>query len=280
MRFLSQYWLPVVPLLCQGCAGTLATDPLAASGGPGDSGTPRASSAAIASDAAATGGGTAAVANLNLGAAYLRQGRLTLALERLDRALEQDPRLAEAHSAIATVYDRLGDTEQARNHHRRALRLAPDDPATANSFGVFLCRHAHWNDAEPLFLRAAGNPRYHTPEVALTNAGICARNAGDGATAARYLRDALARNPVYADGLFNLAALAYANNELDEARRLLDRHSETAPDSAQSAWLCFQVETGLGNRDNAQRCASMLREQYAESLETAQLERWNDGRTP
>ncbi|MDE0003854.1 MAG: type IV pilus biogenesis/stability protein PilW [Rhodospirillaceae bacterium] len=260
MRFLKRYLMPPlgVLLLCQGCVSTSATS---------------------ASSTAASGG-AAAVANLNLGAAYLRQGRLTLALERLDRALDHDPRLAEAHSTIAMVYDRLGDAEEARDHHRRALRLAPHDPATANSFGVFLCRHERWSDAEPLFQRAADNPRYHTPEVALTNAGICARNAGDGAKAEQYLRDALTRNPIYADGLFNMAALAFANNELDEAQRFLGRHSESAPDSAQAAWLCFQVETGLGNRGNARRCASTLREQFPESPESAQLELLENGGRP
>ena len=257
MRFLSRHLLPPLGalLLCQGCASTVATS---------------------ASTTAASSGG-AAVANLNLGAAYLRQGQLTLALERLDRALDHDPWLAEAHSTIAMVYDQLGDVDKARDHHRRAFRLAPDNPATANSFGVFLCRQERWSDAEPLFLRAAGNPRYPTPEVALTNAGICARNAGDGARAEAYLRDALARNPVYPDGLFNMAALAFANNELDEARRFLGHHSERAPDSPQAAWLCFQVETGLGNRGNARRCASMLREQFPESAESAQLEQLENG---
>lgn len=260
MRFLNRYLIPPVGalLLCQGCVSAPATS---ASG-------------------TAASGGASAVANLNLGAAYLRQGRLTLALERLDRALDHDPRLAEAHSAIAVVYDRLGDIDEARDHHRRAIRLAPNDPATANSYGVFLCRHERWSDAEPLFLRAAGNPRYHTPEVALTNAGICARDAGEGAKAEQYLRDALARNPVYADGLFNLAALAFANSELDEARRFLGRHFESAPDSAQAAWLCFQVEAGLGNRGNAGQCASMLLEQFPESPESEQLELLENGGRP
>lgn len=259
MRFLNRYLMPPlgVLLLCQGCVSTSVTS---------------------ASSAATSGG--AAVANLNLGAAYLRQGRLTLALERLDRALDHDPRLAEAHSTIAMVYDRLGDVDEARDHHRRAIRLAPNDPATANSFGVFLCRHERWSDAEPLFLRAADNPRYHTPEVALTNAGICARNAGRVAKAEQYLRDALARNPIYADGLYNLAALALANSELDDARRFLGRHAENAPDSAQAAWLCYQVETGLGNRGNALRCASRLREQFPESPESAQLELLENGGRP
>ena len=247
--------LPGALLLCQGCVSTPATS---------------ASSSSPAADGAA-------VANLNLGAAYFRQGQLTLALERLDRALDHDPRLAEAHSAIAMVYDQLGDVDEARDHHRRAIRLAPNDPATANAYGVFLCRHERWIDAEPLFVRAARNRRYHTPEVALTNAGICARDAGDGAKAERYLRDALARNPIYPDGLFNMAALAFANDELDEAQHLLGRHFELAPDSPQAAWLCFRVETRLGNRGNARSCASRLRERFPESVESAQLERLENG---
>ena len=108
MRSLSRFVLslPGALLLCQGCVSTPATSN---------------SSSSPAADGAA-------VANLNLGAAYFRQGQLTLALERLDRALDHDPRLAKAHSTIAMVYDQLGDVDEARDHHRRAIRLAPNDP--------------------------------------------------------------------------------------------------------------------------------------------------------
>ena len=252
MRFVNRVvpWLPGAVLLCQGCAGTSVSSAL----NSGDS------------------AGSAATANLNLGAAYLRQGKLGLALERLDRALEHDPRMPEAHSTIAMVYDQLGAVGVARDHHERAIRLEPDNPATANSFGVFLCRHERWSDAEPQFVRAARNPRYRTPEVALTNAAICARNAGDGAKTERYLRDALARNPSYPDGLYNMAALAFENDELDAAQQFLRRHLNHAPDSPQVAWLCFQVETRLGNMGNARHCASILRDRFPDSAELAQLD--------
>ena len=36
-------------------------------------------------------------------------------------------------------------------------------------------------------------------------------------------------------------------------------------------WLCFQVETQLGNETDAQSCATQLREQFPESAEMAQL---------
>ena len=243
-----------VLLLCQGCVNSVTSTALPA-----------------ASD------GDAAVANLYLGAAYFREGRLQLALERLDRALEHDPRLAEAHSTIAMVYDRLGEAEEARHHYRRATRLEPDNPAAANSYGVYLCRRAQWDDAERQFMRAARNPRYPTPEAAYTNAGICARNAGDGIKAERFFRQALGRNPAYADGLYNMAALAFGNGDAASARIFLRRHLDSAPDNPQVILLCFQVETHLGNIADAQHCASILRAQFPETAEMAQLDQFEHG---
>ena len=242
-------------LLCHGCVNSITSGALPA-----------------ASD------GDAAVANLNLGAAYFREGRLQLALERLDHALEHDQRLAEAHSTIAMVYDQLGETGEARNHYRRAIRLEPDNPVAANGYGVFLCRREQWDEAELQFMRAARNPRYPTPEAAFTNAGICARNAGDSTKAEQYFRQALARNPAYPDGLFNMAALAFGSGDAESARAFIQRHMNSAPDNPQLILLCFQVETHFGNIADAQRCASRLREQFPDTAELAQPDRFeHDG---
>src|SRR5512134_2997477 len=111
----------------------------------------------------------AAIANMNLGAGYLRQGRTDLAIERLLRALDQNPKLADAHSTIAIAYDQIGSPEDAETHYRRATQLEPDNAAAANSYAVFLCRQNRWPDAEPYFRRAAETRTYNTPEVPLTN---------------------------------------------------------------------------------------------------------------
>ena len=52
-----------------------------------------------------------------------------------------------------------------------------------------------WADAEPYFRRAADNATYATPEVALTNAGVCARDAGEPEEAAENFRAALDAQP-------------------------------------------------------------------------------------
>ena len=60
---------------------------------------------------------------------------------------------------------------------------------------MFLCRQNRWSDAEPYFKRAADNPHYTTPEIALANAGVCALNAGDREKAEENFRAALTKNP-------------------------------------------------------------------------------------
>ncbi|HEY5624415.1 MAG TPA: type IV pilus biogenesis/stability protein PilW [Gammaproteobacteria bacterium] len=173
----------------------------------------------------------AAVANLNLGIGYLRQGRPDLAINILERALEFDPDLADAHSSIAVAHDQLGEIEAAEEHYRRATRLDPQNPGAANSYAVFLCRHDRWEDAQPYFRRAADNPRYPTPEAALTNAGVCARTSGDLAMAETFFRDALQRNPAYLDALFHMTDLAFQNGNFLQARAFSQRSLEATTDS-------------------------------------------------
>ena len=214
----------------------------------------------------------AAVANMNLGAGYLRQGRPDLAIERLTRALEQNPRLADAHSAIALAYEQQGLPEQAETHYRRATQLEPNNPAAANSYAAFLCRTNRWQEAEPLFRRAANNPVYNTPEAALTNAGMCARDAGDNAKAEEYFRAALAERPAFPDALRNMMQLSYQNENFLQTRAFVQRYLEAQPASPDVLLVCYNVEQRLNNRPAADRCAERLRSGFPTSPEFAQLQ--------
>lgn len=213
----------------------------------------------------------AAQANLNLGVAYLRQGRPDLAIENLERALDQDPRLAAAHSSIALAHDQLGNIEDAERHYRRATQLESADPEIANLYGVFLCRQSRWDEAEPYFRRAVNNPRYTTPAAALTNAGFCARGAGDVDRAEEYLRRALSLNPSFPDALAGLMELAYQREEYLPARAFMQRYLEVRPATASILLLCFNIERALEDRNAAERCARQLRDEFPQSAELAQL---------
>jgi type IV pilus assembly protein PilF len=222
----------------------------------------------------------AAVANMNLGAGYLRQGRADLAIEALERALELDGRLADAHSTIAIAYDQRGDTALAEQHYRRATSLEPANAAAANSYAVFLCRQNRWRDAESYFRRAAENPRYATPAAALANAGTCARSAGDDAKAEEYFRAALDKDPVFPDALSGMIEVSYREQEYMQARAFVQRYLDVRPASASVLLMCFNIEQELNNRQGAERCAAQLREGFPESPEVAQLQQLQrrDGR--
>jgi type IV pilus assembly protein PilF len=214
----------------------------------------------------------AAMANMNLGAGYLRQGRTDLAIERLQRAIVQNPRLVEAHSTIAVAYDQIGSLPEAEEHYRRAAQLDPNNGTAANAYAVFLCRQNRWNDAEPYFERAVANPTYATPAVALTNAGVCARAAGAEDQAAEKFRAALQRDPTFADALLNMLDLSYQSGNYIQARAFVQRYLAAHPATAPVLWMCFNVERELNDQAAADRCAAQLRSGFRGSEELAQLE--------
>jgi type IV pilus assembly protein PilF len=214
----------------------------------------------------------AAVANMNLGAGYLRQGNMELAIERLQRALQQDPRLVQAHTTIALAYDQIGNTEEAENHFKRATQLEPGNGAAANGYAAFLCTHGNrWADAQPYFRRAADDTKYGTPEVALTNAGVCARDAGELAAAEENFRAALMRNPRYADALLNMLELTYQRGEYLQTRAFLQRYLDVRPATAPVLLMCVNAEKALNNAAAADRCAAQLRNRFPGAPELQQL---------
>jgi type IV pilus assembly protein PilF len=214
----------------------------------------------------------AAIANMNLGAGYLRQGNTKLAIERLQRALAQDPRLVQAHSTLALAYDQSGSPEDAEAHYLRATQLAPSDGGAANAYAVFLCRRNRYDDAAPFFRRAANDSSYETPEVALTNAGVCARDAGKPDAAAENFRAALARNANYPDALLNMMELSYEQRNFLQTRAFVQRFMGVRPATAQVLLMCVNVERELGDEEAADRCAAQLRNGFRGSNELQQLE--------
>jgi type IV pilus assembly protein PilF len=214
----------------------------------------------------------AAIANMNLGAGYLQQGRYDLAIERLQRAIAQNPKLVEAHTTIALAYDQIGSLAEAESHYLRATQLDSANSAAANAYAVFLCRQNRWLDAKPFFRRAADNPTYATPDVALVNAGMCARDAGQVQDAEESFRAALARNPTSRDALTNMMDLSYQAGNYLQTRAFVQRYLAAHPPTAGVLLTCVNVERQLNDQAAADRCAAQLRSGFQGSPELQQLE--------
>lgn len=213
----------------------------------------------------------AAEINLEIGIDYLRKGNLQQAKDKIDRALDQNPRYARAHGVAGMLYDRLGEAGKAGSHFQRAIALAPDDPEIKNNYAAHLCQKDRFERGEKLALEAAANPLYKTPEVALLNAGNCARNAGNLERAEESYRRALRIRPRFGEALLQMADLEYRRTEYMSARAFLERHLAVARATPATLWLGVQIERGLGNKAQAQQYEQRLKTEYPTASQTKEL---------
>jgi type IV pilus assembly protein PilF len=212
-----------------------------------------------------------AALNVKMAIEYMREGANETAFSRLKKALEYDPHNAPAHTALGSLYERLGETEKAEHHYRTAVRYAPEDSAALNNYGQFLCQHDRGAEALTLFDRALENPLYRQPELAHTNAGNCAYQMGDLPGAEQRLRTALQANPRFAPALQLMSRVAFERNEHLPARAYLQRYFEVGPQTAATLWLGVQVERALGDEDTAASYALGLRSRFPDSNEARAL---------
>ena len=217
----------------------------------------------------------AAEINTRLGIGYLERGQLEVALEKLQTAIVHDSRHVPAHFALALLYERLGDDRNAERHYKAADRLAPNDGGVQNAYGVYLCRQRDFRDAETHFQRALQDPFYTTPEVALTNAGSCARRSGQQEQAIEYMRQALSIDSANSDALYNLAEIYYEQGDAFRARAFLQRLEANGTAEAAAFYLGFRIESNLGNQAEARRYAVLLERDYPSSPETERMRRSN-----
>jgi len=208
---------------------------------------------------------------VRLAIVYMQQGQLGVALQNIKKGVAADPNNGEAHNVMAIIYNRLGESDLADKHFKQSKRLQPRNPYTLNAYGSFLCGQKRFKEAEEQFKLALRNPLYKTPEVALANAGICARRANDLDMAEAYLRRALQHNSKFSVALFNMARVSYATGELDASRDFLKRYHKVAKFTSQSLWLAIQVERKLGNKNAVASYSMQLRGSFPDSTEVKLL---------
>ncbi|MEO7066908.1 MAG: type IV pilus biogenesis/stability protein PilW [Rhodanobacter sp.] len=207
----------------------------------------------------------AARIHTELGQRYMANGDLQTAQTKLMLALKFDPNYAPAHTVLAVLDERINDLPGAELHYRKAVALEPDKGAPNNNLGAFLCHTGKAAEAATYFKKAIADPFYASPDVALTNAGICQAKAHDVAGAEASFRDALARNPNNADALLQLAKTLYANNNAFSARAFLQRFEALGHSSAEALKLGQNIETRLGNPEGALNYSKRLHSQFPDS---------------
>jgi type IV pilus assembly protein PilF len=222
----------------------------------------------------------AARINARLAMEYLKRDQLSVARDKVVKALALNPRDQIVQLAAGLVYERLLDTKRAEKHFRLALRADANSPEAQNALGAFLCRNGEFAKGEAMFLKAAGNPLYRTPEVAYTNAGVCARSAAALERAEKYLRQALSVRVIYPETFVQLAGVLHDRGNFLQARAFIGRFLDAAPATPDVLLLGHQIEMALKDRAGAAVFSERLRKEFPDSVQLRVLddiERRNPG---
>lgn len=215
--------------------------------------------------------GQRARAFTELASAYYARGQYKVALDELRKAITAETRYGPAYNVYGLIYMELAEDKLAEENFRRAIELDRNDSEARNNFGLFLCTRGRHDEGLDQFANALRNPLYPFPERAMANAGLCAERKGDLALAEANLLKALKLQPDNANTVIRLAGLNFRQGRLLEAQRLLGRHAELAPPTAESLWLGVRLERRLGDRAQEAAYGLQLRKRFPDSDEARRL---------
>lgn len=162
---------------------------------------------------------------VELGTQALLRGDFPQAVEDLRKALNADYDNAVAHNHLAIAYYSLGKKQQARDEINVALRVDPNYSDAYVNLGNFALDEKNLKLARSYFSKALDNLEYKLRHRALTN----------------------------------LAQVALAENNIDEARQLLYQSIQTNPDYCLSHFL-------LGSIFMRERNATRAAEEFRKSI--------------
>jgi type IV pilus assembly protein PilF len=215
----------------------------------------------------------AAKTNIQLGVAYMKQGNYPLAREKLERSLKQNAKDPDVHTSLGLLYDRVGESKLAEQHYREALRLAPTSPDVSNNYAIYLCKNGRVDDAVERFTAVATNKYYRTPEVALTNAGVCLRDAKRFDEAEKKLTAAIRVRPNYSEPTVQLANLHIQRGQLAEARKVVDTYLGAFRPDPDVLYAAVSVARAAKDKMSEEKFSRTLRLEFPDSEQARALKR-------
>ncbi len=207
----------------------------------------------------------------DLAGAYFSRAQYKTALDELRKAIVADSRYGPAYNIYGLIYMELAEDKLAEENFRRAIELDHNNSEARNNFGWFLCTRGRYDEGLEQFSISLRNPLYTRPEQAMANAGLCAEKKGDLELAEANLVKSLKLVPDNPNTVLKLAGLYFRQGRLNDTQRLLSRHTELAPPTAQSLWLGLRLERKLGDRAQEAAYGLQLRKRFPDSNEARLL---------
>jgi type IV pilus assembly protein PilF len=161
----------------------------------------------------------------------------------------------------------------ADKHFREALRLAPDKPDVSNNYAIYLCKNGRVDEGVERFTAVAQNRYYRTPEVALTNAGVCLRQAKRLDEAQPKFVAAIKARPNYADPTVQLATLYLEREKIPEARKVVDTYMNAFKPNPDVLLAAVSVARAAKDKMSEEKYSRALRLEFPDSAQARALKR-------
>jgi len=159
--------------------------------------------------------------HLQRGAELEKAGLLDEAIHEHEAALANDPGNVQAHVNLISLYGRVGDAGNAKQHFEAATRLNPGRSDAWYNYAVLLYMQEHFDEAEKAYQRALEiNPDY---AEAHNNLGVIYEQLGRLADAQKEFRAAISGRPDYPLARFHLGRILVNEQKFGEAIQQLQR---------------------------------------------------------
>ncbi|MEG4315424.1 type IV pilus biogenesis/stability protein PilW [Pseudomonas sp. FIP_A4] len=208
-------------------------------------------------------------AYIQLGIGYVQQGTASRAKTPLRKALELDPRSADAHAALALVFQTEMENELVDKHYREALANRRD-ARILNNYGSFLFEQKRYPEALERFTQASEDNLYPERARVFQNMGMTALKLNQPEQAEKYFTRALRLDSRQPGALLELALMAYDAKQYVPAKAYYDSYSQLAEQNARSLLLGIHLADIHGDRDRAASLALQLKRLYPGTTEYQQ----------
>lgn len=206
-----------------------------------------------------------------LGVRYMDLNKLEESKENLERSIDADSSNAQAHNALAFLYEKLRQYDEAEDEYETALNIKSDDFGTQNNLGRFWCEQGQPEKGLALLVKAGDNPMNERQWLALTNAGRCELTQNHTAEAEVFFRRALDLNNSYAPALAAMQKISYQKNDLWPAKAFLARYLSVSGHTPETLFIGYYTERALGNRASAEEYRTLLLEKFPGSSEAKKI---------
>jgi type IV pilus assembly protein PilF len=201
-------------------------------------------------------------AYVQLGLGYLQQGAGERAKVPLKKALELDPSSADAHAALALVFQREMEYKLAETHYLEALSQRSGDARLLNNYAGFLFERERYQEALEHYRQASQDTLYPERSRVFENLGLTALKLNQREQAKAYFERSLRLNSRQPRALLEMAVMLYEEQQYVPARGYYDSYSQLAEQNARSLLLGANLATIFEDRDTAASLGLQLKRLY------------------